>query len=158
MRAKALDYIGINYYSRSLVETRGWDIRSMAVDTCNEGHSTLKKNSLGWDIYPEGLYSLLLKFKKYNLPILITENGICTEDDKVRWDYIYEHLANIHRACDKGVRILGYLYWSLLDNYEWDKGFGPRFGLIEVDYNDYKRTIRESARRFAQVCKTGILE
>lgn len=58
----------------------------------------------------------------------------------------------------RGVKVIGYLYWSLLDNFEWDKGFGHRFGLIEIDYQNYKRTIRESARKFADVCKTGILE
>lgn len=158
IRAKTLDFIGINYYSRSLVETRNWGIRSMGVDTCNSNHSALRKNSLGWDIYPEGLYGLLLKLKRYNLPIMITENGICTGDDNLRWDYIREHLINIYRAYEKGAPVFGYLYWSLLDNYEWDKGFGPRFGLIEVDYNTYNRTIRESAVKFAEVCKTGILE
>jgi beta-glucosidase len=58
---------------------------------------------------------------------------------------------------DQGVKILGYLYWSLIDNFEWDKGFGPRFGLIEVDYHTYRRTIRESALRFAEVCRSGTL-
>jgi len=59
---------------------------------------------------------------------------------------------------EKGVDVQGYLYWSLIDNFEWDKGFGPRFGLIDINYNTYKRTVRESARLFGQVCKTGILE
>ena len=58
----------------------------------------------------------------------------------------------------EGDKVLGYIYWSLIDNFEWDKGFGPRFGLIEMDYNTYKRTIRESARKFSEVCKTGILK
>jgi beta-glucosidase len=59
---------------------------------------------------------------------------------------------------EDGVRALGYIYWSLIDNFEWDKGFTARFGLIEVDYQTYKRSIRESARRFAVVCKTGRLD
>ena len=58
----------------------------------------------------------------------------------------------------EGVKVKGYLYWSLLDNFEWDKGFNPRFGLIDIDYNTYKRAVRDSARKFAQVCKTGVLE
>jgi beta-glucosidase len=53
--------------------------------------------------------------------------------------------------------VWGYLYWSLIDNFEWDKSFGPRFGLIEIDYASYERRIRESARKFAAVCKTGTL-
>lgn len=88
---------------------------------------------------------------------MILENGICTADDNLRWDFIRQHLKKLHLAMDAGVDILGYIYWSLLDNYEWDKGFAPRFGLIEVDYKTYTRRIRESAKKFAQVCKSGKL-
>ena len=158
MRHEAMDFIGVNYYSRQLVELRKWGISNLAMDVCKNNHHPVKKNSLGWDIYPEGLCEVLLKLKKYNLPIIITENGICTSDDNLRWEYIYAHLKNIHFAMEKGVNVTGYLYWSLMDNFEWDKGFGPRFGLIDIDYNTYKRTVRESARKFSQVCKTGILE
>jgi beta-glucosidase len=150
MRHKAVDFIGINYYARQLVELKGWGIRNLAMDTCENNHHPVKKNSLGWDIYPEGLFDALLKLKKYNLPIMITENGICTPDDSLRWEYIKEHLRSISLALQKGVDVTGYLYW--------DKGFGPRFGLIDVDYNTYKRTVRESAKLFGQVCKMGIMD
>jgi len=103
-------------------------IGNLAMDTCNKNHHPVKKNSLGWDIYPEGLYELLLKLKKYNLPVIITENGICTQDDALRWDYIYAHLRNIYLAIDKGVDVKGYLYWSLMDNFEWDKGLARGSG------------------------------
>jgi beta-glucosidase len=158
MQQKTLDFIGLNYYSRQLVEVRKWGIANLAMDVCKNNHHPVKKNSLGWDIYPEGLYEILLKLKKYSLPVIITENGICTQDDLLRWEYIYNHLKNIHLAMQKGVCVTGYLYWSLMDNFEWDKGFGPRFGLIDIDYNTYKRSIRESARQFSQVCKGGVLE
>ena len=157
MRHKAMDFIGVNYYSRQLVDLERFGIRNLATDVCKNNHYPVKKNSLGWDIYPEGLYELLLKLKKYSLPIIITENGICTPDDNLRWEYLYAHLKNIYSAMEKGVRVAGYLYWSLMDNFEWDKGFGPRFGLIDIDYNTYKRTVRESAIKFSQVCKTGVL-
>lgn len=155
---KALDFIGINYYTRSLVETEGWGIKHLLLDICKKDHSRLKKNDMGWDIYPEGLYHLLLEFKKYKLPLFILENGICTQDDQLRWDFISSHLENLHRAMSEGVKVLGYIYWSLLDNFEWDKGFGPRFGLIEVDYRTYQRTIRESARKFCAVCRDNRLD
>jgi len=158
MRHKSIDFIGLNYYSRQLVELQKWGIGNLAMDVCKNNHHPVKKNSLGWDIYPEGLYELLLKLKKYDLPVIITENGICTQDDNLRWDYIYGHLRNIYFAMERGVNVTGYLYWSLMDNFEWDKGFAPRFGLIEIDYKTYKRTVRESARKFAGVCKTGLLE
>ncbi len=158
MRPRSLDFIGINYYSRQLVEVRSWKISDLALDVCENNHHPLRKNSLGWDIYPEGLYTLLLKLKSYGLPLVITENGICTAYDQERWDYICSHLRSIHLAMEKGVNVAGYFYWSLMDNFEWDKGFGPRFGLIEIDYNSFKRTVRSSAVKFAQVCKTGVLE
>jgi len=158
MRHKTMDFIGVNYYARQLVEVEKWKIANLTMDVCKNNHHPVKKNSLGWDIYPEGLYGLLLKLKIYSLPVIIAENGICTLDDNLRWEYIYTHLKNIHLAMEKGVLVRGYLYWSLMDNFEWDKGFGPRFGLIDIDYNTYKRTVRESAIKFGQVCKTGILE
>lgn len=158
MRHKTMDFIGVNYYSRQLVELEKWGIGNLAMDTCKNNHHPVKKNSLGWDIYPEGLYEVLLRLKNYGLPVIITENGICTPDDNLRWEYIYAHLKNIHLAIEKGVNVIGYLYWSLMDNFEWDKGFGPRFGLIEIDYSTYKRIVRESAIRLARVCKTGVLE
>ena len=157
-RHKGLDFIGLNYYSRQLVELKEWGLGNLVWDVCKDNHHPVKKNSLGWDIYPQGLYELLLKLKKYRLPVIITENGICTQDDASRWEYIHSHLKSVDLAMEKGVLIKGYFYWSLLDNFEWDKGFGPRFGLIDVDYNTYKRTVRESARKFGEVCKTGVLE
>jgi len=113
---------------------------------------------MGWEIYPHGLYQLLIALKKYNLPVFILENGTCTEDDNTRWEFIREHLKSLCLAINEGVEVLGYLYWSLMDNFEWDKGFTPRFGLIEIDYKDYGRRVRESAEKFSLVCKTGILE
>jgi beta-glucosidase len=158
MRRRAFDFIGVNYYSRQVAEAKNWGIAHLVMDVCEKNHHPVRKNSLGWDIYPEGLYQLLLKLKRYNLPLIITENGICTEDDSLRWDYIYTHLKSVAAAMEKGVKVNGYFYWSLLDNFEWDKGFKPRFGLVDVDYSTYKRTPRQSAYEFARVCQTGILE
>lgn len=158
IRYGSIDFIGINYYNRSLVDVEGWRPKNLLLDMCRKNHSRLKKNSLGWDIYPEGLSGLLLRLKKYNLPVFILENGICIEDDNQRWDYIWQHLQNLYRAMKEGTKVLGYIYWSLLDNFEWDKGFAHRFGLIEVDYHTYKRTVRESAKKFSEICKTGILD
>lgn len=156
--SNALDFIGINYYTRMLVNAKTWSLKGLFLDKLDDSaQPDFKKNSLGWDIYPQGLYDLLLSFKKFDTPLMILENGICTADDALRWDFIRLHLEKLYLAMTKGVNILGYIYWSLLDNYEWDKGFGPRFGLIEVDYKTYARRIRESARKFAQVCRSGKL-
>lgn len=158
IRAGTLDFIGVNYYNRGLVEVEKWRLSNLLLDNCPNNHHPLEKNSLGWDIYPRGLYDLLIKLKKYNLDIMITENGICTEDDSQRSRYIFEHLKSVYRAIEQGVKVSGYIYWSLLDNFEWDKGYSPRFGLVEVDYNTYKRSIRASAKEFSLICKTGIMD
>ena len=157
-RNKTLDFIGVNYYSRHLVHVHHWWIGNLLMETCQDNHHPLKKNSLNWDIYPEGLAQVLLSLKKYNLPVIIAENGICANDDQDRWEYIQSHLKNVHLAMEQGVKVEGYLYWSLMDNFEWAQGFTPRFGLIEVNYATQQRTLRESAKKFAQVCKTGKLE
>lgn len=157
LRYNSLDFIGVNYYTRDLVDIRGWGLRNLFFDLCAQGHDPVAKNSLGWDIYPRGLYELLLKLKPYRLPVFILENGICTGDDQQRWDFIRGHLQCLRQAMEQGVEVLGYLYWSLLDNFEWDKGFKPRFGLVEVDYQSFKRTPRESARKFSALCQGGEL-
>jgi beta-glucosidase len=157
IRQRALDFIGINYYGRNLADVEKWGFKNLLLDTCRHNHHPVEKNSLGWDIYPEGLGQLLRKLNRYNLPVLITENGICIEDDNQRWKFIRGHLQQVAEAIQQGVKIIGYLYWSLIDNFEWDKGFGPRFGLIEVDYQTYQRRVRQSARNLALVCKTGVL-
>lgn len=152
-----LDFIGVNYYSRQLVDVRSFLPWHFMQDVCSKNHDPVRKNSLGWDIYPKGLYDLLIGLKKYNLPIIITENGICTEDDDLRWEYINTHLKSLNSAISAGVDVKGYLYWSLLDNFEWDKGFSARFGLVEVDYDSCKRNIRESAKRYSEVCRQNAL-
>jgi len=154
---RSLDYIGLNYYSRSLVEVKRWGIMNFLGDVCESGHKSLKKNDMGWDIYPQGIYGLLTELKVFKLPIFILENGICAVDDNLKWEFIKEHLEYIHKAIGEGANVLGYIYWSLLDNFEWDKGFWPRFGLVEVDYNTYQRRVRESGKKFAEVCKTNRL-
>ena len=155
---KALDFIGVNYYSRHLVHAHSWAIGDLLGEVCRDDHHPLERNSLGWAVYPEGLLQVLLNVKKYHLPVLIAENGICTADDDQRWRFIQSHLKNIHMSMEQGVDVFGYLYWALLDNFEWAEGFKPRFGLIDVDYTTQQRTVRESAKKFGQVCHTGILE
>jgi len=114
-----------------------------------------KVSDLGWEIYPKGIYHILKDLQKYNLPIYITENGLADADDTNREKFIKEHLYWIDKAMQEGVNVQGYFYWSLLDNFEWDKGFWPRFGLVEVNFETMKRKIRESAIEYAKICKEG---
>jgi beta-glucosidase len=157
IRSRSCDYIGINYYSRSLVDAKGWSLNSILSSNGQDDSGQIKKSSLGWDIYPEGLYNILLGLKKFKLPVIILENGISTDDDSLRWEFIRLHLLSVARALEDGVKVTGYMHWALIDNFEWDKGFGPHFGLIKVDYNDFRRTIKPSAYNFARVCQTSEL-
>ncbi|MCM8792022.1 MAG: glycoside hydrolase family 1 protein [Candidatus Omnitrophica bacterium] len=141
IKNKSLDFIGVNYYTSEFIALNSEQLKD------------IPKSNLGWFIYPEGLYSLLLKLKRYNLDIFILENGISTDDDNQRWNFIEAHLKQIYKAIQNKAKIIGYLYWSLLDNFEWEKGFCPHFGLIDVDYRTFSRTIRRSAKNFSQVCK-----
>ena len=97
---------------------------------------------------------LLLRLKRYKLPVMILENGITVEDDKKRWEFIREHISSVKQAMLRGVKVTGYFYWSLTDNFEWEQGFTPRFGLIEMDYSTYQRRVRESALEYSEeICR-----
>lgn len=147
---KELDFIGLNYYFRFLVK---FPFRLEMTRGNNEIIS-----DIGWPIYPQGIYFLLLRLKKYHLPIYITENGIADKDDKLRKEFIREHLFWIHQAIQKGVDVRGYLYWSLMDNFEWDYGFDPRFGLLEIDYQTFSRLPRPSAYYYQKIAQNNALE
>jgi beta-glucosidase len=135
------DFIGMNYYFRFL----------MKEGTFNLIPGPGEKNDMGNEIYPEGLFNLLVSAKKYNKPIYITENGICTSDDRRRCKFILQHLMATHRALQQGVDVKGYIYWSTLDNFEWAEGFAMRFGLVEMNYDTLERIPRPSAYLYRDI-------
>lgn len=147
------DFIGINYYSRDIIKFSWNPLRMFADLTVQKGAQT---NDMGWEIYPEGLYRVCKKYwNLYKQPIYITENGICDAEDQKRSPFIYDHLAEIKKLIDEGVQIERYYHWSLLDNFEWDEGLTPRFGLVDVDYETQKRTIRRSGHFYGEIAKAG---
>ncbi|MBI2439185.1 MAG: glycoside hydrolase family 1 protein [Candidatus Moranbacteria bacterium] len=121
----------------------------------NKDHS---ESDLGWEVYPEGIFHILRWLNSFHLPLYITENGLADALDTKRESFIKEHLRFIHQAIEMGIDVRGYFYWSLLDNFEWDKGFWPRFGLIEIDYVTQKRTVRPSALAYGKIAETHTLE
>lgn len=144
------DFIGVNYYNHHHVGLFGFRSHS------HTGHDVTDQ---GWSIHPEGIERVLLNLKKYNKPVYVTENGLSDKKDTKREKYIKDHLFFVHKAIEKGVDIRGYLYWSLTDNFEWHEGFGPRFGLIEIDREDFlRRKVRFSATKFAEICKSNQME
>ena len=153
---KTIDFIGMQYYHRDLIDiTFNWSGKWGLIDSKNPNEWV---NDLGWDMYPRGIYPLLMRASKYGKPIYITESGLADKDDGKREEYIKQNLYWIHKAIQDGALIKGYFHWSLLDNFEWDKGFWPRFGLVEVNYETFERTIRPSAQEYAKICQTNTLE
>lgn len=116
------------------------------------------KTDMGWEIYPKAIYHVLKELVEYNVPIYVTESGLADAVDSRREDYIRGYLSEIARARDEDVPVVGYMYWSLLDNYEWTYGFDKRFGLIEMNYETLKRTIRPSARAYAEIIRENVKE
>lgn len=142
-KEKYYDFIGINYYTRSAVH-----------DFKDKTMPGVPVNDLGWEIYPEGLYQLCMKYyKKYKAPIWITENGTCDEKDEFRAKFIYDHLYQVNRLINDGIPVERYYHWTLMDNFEWIEGESARFGLIHVDFETQKRTLRESGEFYGEICK-----
>ncbi len=162
-----LDFIGINYYTRSVTEaTDSYPVRAGAV---KQPLGTYTET--GWEVFPQGLTDLLLWFKQTygDIPLYITENGAAFFDppvadtdatgtrrvrDPLRVDYLRKHLSAIHDAISAGVDIRGYMVWSLLDNLEWSLGYSKRFGIVHVNYATQQRTPKDSARWYAGVIGT----
>ncbi|KAL8481251.1 hypothetical protein ACS0TY_027685 [Phlomoides rotata] len=144
-----LDYIGINYYGQEVV--------------CGAGLKLVERDEYsesGRGVYPDGLYRVLLHFheryKHLSVPFIITENGVADETDLIRRPYLLEHLLATYAAMIKGVPILGYLFWTISDNWEWADGYGPKFGLVAVDRsNNLARNPRPSYHLFSKVVKSG---
>ena len=141
------DFIGVNYYFHMV--TKGLKAE----------FSTIDPTDMGWGMYPEGIYHVLKKLRMFKKPIYITECGIADRQDIYRSWYIAEILRQTHRAVADGVDVRGFMYWALIDNFEWDKGFWPRFGLIEIDYvNGRRRKVRSSAKAYAKIIRANGLE
>ncbi len=138
-----LDFIGVNHYFRYRI--------NFGFNQVNQG----PRSDLGWELYPPAIYHTLRALRRYNLPIFITESGLADHRDIYRSWYIRETLRHVHMAIGKGVDVRGYFHWSLMDNFEWDSGFWPRFGLIEIDYSTMKRRLRSSAKAYGDIIRAG---
>ena len=149
-----LDFIGLNTYSPF---TNNWYGRDDSV-------SADRKNSLGWVNDGRCLYwSIRFWNERYHLPIIVTENGMCDEDvlidgkvhDEKRIGFLKDYLGNLARAVEEGYPVIGYQYWSFMDNFEWAEGYKPRFGLIYVDFRTKKRYLKDSAYCYRKVIESN---
>ncbi len=143
------DLLGVNYYSRVHLRFRG--LPGLAGDFFYRDPRGRGLTQTGWEIHPEGFGRVLRAAAASSLPVLVTENGIATEDDRVRRDFLREHALVLAHECGRGLPVEGYFHWSLLDNFEWLEGLRPRFGLFEVDYATQRRRRRPSADLFREL-------
>jgi len=161
-----LDFLGINYYYRTVVRAGGGSRDAVSqwvgngdIEPVSRG---LPRTEMGWEIDAEGLYDLLTRVARDypGVPLYVTENGAAFADvkdadgavhDPDRIAYLDGHFRAAHRAIADGADVRGYFVWSLMDNFEWSFGFSKRFGLIHVDYETLERTPKDSARWYAGV-------
>jgi beta-glucosidase len=158
-----IDYVGLNYYTRVVVgeDAEAFPLRAKGVDT--PGSSTL----IGWEIYPEGLKQTLLNLHEryHGIPIYITECGAAFKDptpsedehinDPERVEFFRSHIRAAIEAYNQGVDLRGFFAWSLLDNFEWNSGYTMPFGIVHVDFETQRRTVKASGRFFAEVARSN---
>lgn len=155
-----LDFFGYNIYNGQRVEA---DAEGKAVSvTATPGHPA---TTMHWRVEPTCMYWSAKWFhERYQLPIVITENGLANNDwvhldgkvhDPQRIDFTHRYLLELHRAAAEGVPVSGYFHWSVMDNFEWALGYNRRFGLIHVDYGTLERTLKESAHWYRGVIESN---
>jgi beta-glucosidase len=170
------DFIGLDYYRRvyvyysnivSMSSARfvgGALVNDLNIET-NQPHTIL--NDLGWEIYPKGLYNLIMQIKtQWNKPVFVTENGVADKADRYRAPFIVAHLQEVRRAITDGADVIGYLHWSFMDNYEWQEAYRPesKFGLYRIDRNtrdghlDFNRQITKGAEAFKLIIEKSITQ
>lgn len=153
----------LDFYAFNMYNADGYG--AAPFESNPRAYTGFPRTAMDWVITPECLYwGARFCYERYGLPIMITENGMANIDfmmldnkvhDPQRSDYVHRHLLGLRRAADEGVPVIGYQYWSIMDNFEWAKGYNRRFGLIYVDYPTGERTLKDSAYFYAEVIKNN---
>jgi beta-glucosidase len=157
-----MDFIGVQNYTRELVAHAPFMpfVRARIVKASKRNvHHTL----MDWEVHPPSIYHALKKFESYPgiKQIIVTENGAAFPDfcngesvaDHNRVNYLQDHIAQVWRAKNEGVKVKGYFVWTLMDNFEWAEGFYPRFGLVYVDFDTQHRIVKDSGKWFSGFLK-----
>jgi beta-glucosidase len=141
------DFLGVQCYSRVLLGPEG----------PLEPDPSAERTSIGTEYYPDCVAETVARAwgLSGHTPLLVTENGIPTNDDEQRERYLREAVAGLGRAMAEGIDVGGYFHWSLIDNFEWVWGFGPKYGLAAVNRETFARTLKPSARVFADIARRG---
>ena len=157
-----IDFLGVNYYTRNVTryDPDNWPLRAASVP---QEQATYTET--GWEVFAPGLTDTLLWVRERygKLPLYITENGAAFYDppvadggvdDPLRVSYLRQHILAAREAMRRGVDLRGYFVWSLLDNFEWALGYAKRFGIIHVDFETQKRTMKASAHFYREVVRS----
>ena len=156
------DFIGVQCYAREVVKASIF-VPYINARLVKAQHRNVPYTEMGWEVYPQSIYNLIKKFDSYKgiKKIIITENGSAFHDvvegasvnDHERTKYLKEHLEEVLRAKSEGAKVEGYFIWTLTDNFEWAEGYHPRFGLVHVDFQTQKRTIKDSGHWYKNFLK-----
>lgn len=156
------DFIGIQNYTREIIKN-SWLIPYVNASLVKAENRKVAITSMKWEVYPQAIYEMIKKFNQYPQikKLLITENGAAFPDELInnevndaeRKQFIIDNLAQILKAKNEGFKVEGYFIWTLTDNFEWAEGYNPRFGLIHVDFETQKRTIKNSGHWYANFLK-----
>ncbi len=141
------DFLGVQNYSRMRVGPQG-------VLPPEEG---VPITQMGYEYYPEALEGVLRLAAAAGKPMIVTENGLGSENDAERVEFIQRALTGLLRALDDGLDVRGYMYWSAMDNFEWRMGYGPKFGLVAVDRETQERRVKESGRYLGEIARRNAL-
>jgi beta-glucosidase len=154
--AGADDVIGVQYYTRIVADPAAAG-NGQGVALGSRPQPGERVTQMGWVWHPEGLGRVVDEVAGTGLPVYVTENGIASEDDEERIEYVRLHLEQVHAAIQRGTDVRGYFYWSLLDNFEWNEGYRPTFGLVAVDRESMERTPKPSLGWYGGVARANAL-
>jgi beta-glucosidase len=150
------DFFGLNYYTRDFVAfdlTRPAELFGRRYYGRDDELDETGFNAMS----PEGLFKAIRWARQFGVPIVISENGWADSTDSQRPRFLFKHLRQVWRAVNFNWPVQGYFYWTLVDNFEWERGWGQRFGLWELDPETQERRERPSARLYGEICQTGSL-
>jgi len=155
-----MDFIGVQNYTREIIAFSGITPKLWAKVIKAEKRK-VETTEMNWEVYPESIYEMLIKFNKYKnfKEIIVTENGVAFPDavvdgkvhDERRIHFLDQYTKQVLRAKNEGVNVSGYFVWSFTDNFEWAEGYKPRFGLVYVDFDTQKRIVKSSGQWFSEL-------
>ncbi len=162
-----MDFIGLQNYTREIV-SHAILMPFVKAKIIKADKRNVDRTLMNWEIYPPSIYEALKRLNQYDKikEIIVTENGAAFKDEIIsdqindikRVQYLKDHIEQVHRAKDEGVKVNGYFVWTLLDNFEWAEGFHPKFGLVHVDFETQRRIVKASGKWYSDFIKASQID